>query len=56
MKKIEKKIFNFGLCLCLALSNVINFGSANMPYAIFHMKYGIWFLSARRHLDWAVQV
>jgi len=23
MKNIEKKIFNFGLCLCLALSNVI---------------------------------
>jgi hypothetical protein len=23
MKNIEKKIFNFGLCLCLALANVI---------------------------------
>ena len=23
MKNVEKKIFNFGLCLCLALSNVI---------------------------------
>src|SRR5262245_30280164 len=27
-----------------------------MSYAIFHMKYGIWFLSVRRHLRWAVEV